>query len=551
MGYINKIVLQNGQTSQRALIEPTLWGVCETEGDVQRKIVSINDFALVIGVQVTIRFTNANSAVSPTLNINNTGHIGIIYKREPISPNFLNSGINYSFIYNGTNYELVSVAAQWDMPQTVYVDLATASTSTTLQGGSANAEVLGIDGILSTANGGTGVSSHVANRFVWSTNTTTLQATGSHYVDAEKIAVNYTSEPDANFFVQGTTIISSDLQNDGTSGEFFKVGNMITRYLSIGANGLQAFAINQNEVSNGRLDLQPEGGTLYISNSQATLTAYLYGTYNFETINGFNYIGIRSSAYNEYVPIWFSAGEINSQTSENTANTGIPVYDTSLTYNANTHYIRINNNGGIISGNSNLNITASSDIILTAGNNHGIIFKENTTTVGSFNASGAFVIGNPATATVTNAASLFFVDGASYFNGNVTFAGDLIPSNSNRMLGTSNHRWGGLILGTANTYGDAYTPIYWNNGVPSTVATIQKNSFSFASGENVKELSNSAYTTNTIVITIVVTNGGENLNSPIATQASNGKLTLSTDDVSGTVSGYVITARGVDLAQGV
>lgn len=49
------------------------YGVCDTAANVADKIVTIDDFNLVIGAMVIVKFTKANSAVSPTLNVNGTG----------------------------------------------------------------------------------------------------------------------------------------------------------------------------------------------------------------------------------------------------------------------------------------------------------------------------------------------------------------------------------------------------------------------------------------------------------------------------------------------
>lgn len=49
------------------------YAVCETAGDVLDKVVTVDGFELVEGATVTIKFVNANSIASPTLNVNGTG----------------------------------------------------------------------------------------------------------------------------------------------------------------------------------------------------------------------------------------------------------------------------------------------------------------------------------------------------------------------------------------------------------------------------------------------------------------------------------------------
>ena len=76
--------------------------------------------------------------------------------------------------------------------------------------GASNAPVYVKEGILKeisaldTAHGGTGATAHTANRLVWSENATSLKA-GYHYAATDKIAVNYTSAPSYNFYVNGTS----------------------------------------------------------------------------------------------------------------------------------------------------------------------------------------------------------------------------------------------------------------------------------------------------------------------------------------------------------
>ena len=66
-----------------------------------------------------------------------------------------------------------STATKWADAQTVYVTLGTASTNTTIQGGSTSAQTIGVDGTLGVANGGTGATSFTANSAIISGSTTT------------------------------------------------------------------------------------------------------------------------------------------------------------------------------------------------------------------------------------------------------------------------------------------------------------------------------------------------------------------------------------------
>ena len=64
-----------------------LYGTCATEASTAAKVVSnINGFSLTSGVTIHVTFTYANSATSPTLNVNSTGAKSIILNNDNISP---------------------------------------------------------------------------------------------------------------------------------------------------------------------------------------------------------------------------------------------------------------------------------------------------------------------------------------------------------------------------------------------------------------------------------------------------------------------------------
>lgn len=103
---------------------------------------------------------------------------------------------------------------------------------------------------------------------------------------------------------------------------------------------------------------------------------------------------------------------------------------------------------------------------------------------------------------------------------------------------------------TTDTYGDAYTPIYWNAGKPATVSPVQKLTWTIASSGTGTTISKTAITANTYVVEIVVDNGKESyLNAPITWTTSSGSLALATAvATSSAVTGYVILSRGTDLS---
>lgn len=84
---------------------------CSTESATAAKTVSITDgtFSLEAGARVSVKFSNANTADTPTLNVANTGAKNIFHKGAQIT-----TGVNKAllagvcdFIYDGTQWHLI------------------------------------------------------------------------------------------------------------------------------------------------------------------------------------------------------------------------------------------------------------------------------------------------------------------------------------------------------------------------------------------------------------------------------------------------------------
>ena len=85
----------------------THFGTCSTAAGTAAKVVSCAGFTLTAGAKITVKFTTTNTAANPTLNVNNTGAKAITYRGSAMSASNLAAGRVYTFIYDGTNYELV------------------------------------------------------------------------------------------------------------------------------------------------------------------------------------------------------------------------------------------------------------------------------------------------------------------------------------------------------------------------------------------------------------------------------------------------------------
>jgi hypothetical protein len=116
------------------------FGLCTTGATTAAKTASITTgtFTLTVGAKVTIKFTNKNTANSPTLNVNSQGAKAIFYNGSQITTG-ATKGLLYGtvdFVYDGTQWQLIGT----DMSHTPIVS-ATASSILTGATGTANTKI--------------------------------------------------------------------------------------------------------------------------------------------------------------------------------------------------------------------------------------------------------------------------------------------------------------------------------------------------------------------------------------------------------------------------
>lgn len=85
------------------------YGVCETDGGTNYE-VSIDDFILKLGGIVVVKFDNDVPAEA-TLNISETGAKPIYCFGAAVTTGFIKANDTVTFIYDGTNYQVISVVA--------------------------------------------------------------------------------------------------------------------------------------------------------------------------------------------------------------------------------------------------------------------------------------------------------------------------------------------------------------------------------------------------------------------------------------------------------
>lgn len=101
-----KIILNGIDYSSPVSANEKDYSICTTNADISEKAVNCKGFMLLPGSKITVKFMTSNIAVSPSLNINNTGAKPIYCNGSAISPEILLAGSTYSFRYNGNQYDL-------------------------------------------------------------------------------------------------------------------------------------------------------------------------------------------------------------------------------------------------------------------------------------------------------------------------------------------------------------------------------------------------------------------------------------------------------------
>ena len=113
------------------------YGTCSTAESTAAKVATLSGYSLVTNGIVSVKFSY-NVPASATLNINSKGAKAIYYRGAAITANIIRSGDIATFIYNGSQYHLISI----DRPN-----------------------VSSVSGTLAVANGGTGATTAIAAEY--------------------------------------------------------------------------------------------------------------------------------------------------------------------------------------------------------------------------------------------------------------------------------------------------------------------------------------------------------------------------------------------------
>ena len=112
MATISKI--KNGSTNYQLVGSPR-YAACTTAAATVAKVAALVDStsALVLeaGVRICVKFSNANTAASPTLNVAGTGAKAIYWHGAALaSIQYWEAGSVLDFVYNGSQWELLGIA---------------------------------------------------------------------------------------------------------------------------------------------------------------------------------------------------------------------------------------------------------------------------------------------------------------------------------------------------------------------------------------------------------------------------------------------------------
>lgn len=213
-----------GSTAGTALTRAThQYGTCSTAATTAAKVVTLSGFTLFTGAKISVKFTYANEATCPTLNVNNTGPRTIFTYGSPISassPYCWKAGATVDFVYSGSQWEISGNSADGLLADWCYNNNKTYINGGKIYTGTITADKIAANAITADKLNVNNLSSITANVGEWLITDGYLQSdsasSGSRYrafiqkptnSDTWCFSTQYTS--DGSTFT-GTSIIKAD-----------------------------------------------------------------------------------------------------------------------------------------------------------------------------------------------------------------------------------------------------------------------------------------------------------------------------------------------------
>ena len=104
MNYISKITLPNTSSYQIKDNNSYRYCICETVAGTATKEVMLDSFELLSNITIHVLFINENSAIAPTLKVNDLAAKPIYLNNDNISP--WDAGEVVSLTYDGTYWRI-------------------------------------------------------------------------------------------------------------------------------------------------------------------------------------------------------------------------------------------------------------------------------------------------------------------------------------------------------------------------------------------------------------------------------------------------------------
>lgn len=121
------------------------YGTCTTAYATTAKVATLSGYNLVTNGIVAVKFTNAVNS-SATLNINSKGAKPIKYRGSAIGNNVIKAGDTVTFIYDGSNYNVLSVDNLFEAFVLLTGDSEAVVTVTNSSAGISDTVILNVDG---------------------------------------------------------------------------------------------------------------------------------------------------------------------------------------------------------------------------------------------------------------------------------------------------------------------------------------------------------------------------------------------------------------------
>ena len=81
------------------------YGICSTKSNTSAKVVTCDDFSLITGAEITVKFTNTPTTDTITLNVNNSGAKNVDFSACGNKPyDEIKANGCYGFVYDGTSW---------------------------------------------------------------------------------------------------------------------------------------------------------------------------------------------------------------------------------------------------------------------------------------------------------------------------------------------------------------------------------------------------------------------------------------------------------------